>query len=179
MRRLLTIYILFFSLSSAVLSQKNCEQINVSQYSDSITQLLNSKLTNIVNAAKKQKYPSFYGGAYIDNGSIVLLVADTVFCNKVLDLAKDTAFLKIKPCLYSYKSLLDVYEKLDAFFYKMSNRVIVEKKIGWSSFYLSIPDNRIYIRLNNCNKANIDHFKKNVLDSPILIFVKADPYIHI
>lgn len=37
----------------------------------------------------------------------------------------------------------------------MSNRNIVDNIIGWSSWYLLVPDNKILVRLRECTEKKI------------------------
>ncbi|MCD7899024.1 MAG: hypothetical protein LUH22_03875 [Bacteroides sp.] len=183
MKHLFIVLFLFLNFDISVLSHTTRRTqkyfVKVNDCCDTTIYSLNLKLADLQKKAKEKKHPSFYGGSYINENHIVLLIADAVTYSEILDLTIDFSSLQIKPCQYSYKELLHICEQLDDFFFRTSNRDIVEKKIGWSSTFLSIPDNRIYIRLVKCNKESIELFKKNVCDSSAFVFVEADLYIHI
>lgn len=141
--------------------------------------LLANELYKISVKAKNEKNPLFYGGSYIKSDSIVLLLANTTPFTNILSITTNTSlpYLYIEPCTYSYRELLATNEVLNEIFFKKSNRALIDNRIGWSSWHLSIHDNRILIRLKDCTEKNIKLFKEYVLDSPMLIFIEADKYI--
>lgn len=143
--------------------------------------LLANELYRISVKTKADKYPPFYGGAYIENDSIVVLFSNTVSYADVRTIVTDTVlpYLRLKPCHFSYYELLNVDRLLNDFYFKPSNRDIIENNIGWSSWYLSVPNNKILIRLRECTEKKIRCFKKYVLDSSMLLFEEADKNIHI
>lgn len=143
--------------------------------------LLANELYRIHVKTKADNYPPFYGGSYIKNDSIVVLLADDVSFTDIITIATDTSlsYLRLKPCRFSYDELLNANRLLNDFYFRSSNRNIVDNIIGWSSWYLSVPDNKILIRLQECTEKKIKSFKKYVLNSPMLLFVEADKNIHI
>lgn len=143
--------------------------------------LLANELYRIYVKVKVDNYPPFYGGAYIENDSIVVLLSKTVSFTDVIMITTDKSlpYLRLKPCRFSYDELLNVDRLLSDFYFKPSNRNIIENSIGWSSWYISVPDNKILIRLRECTEKKIKSFKKHILNSPMLLFVEADKNIHI
>lgn len=69
---------------------------------------------------ENDKHPSFYGGAYIKNDSIVFLLSKQVPLTKVMNIATDKcqSRLRIESCKYSYLELLNTEKILDEFFFK-------------------------------------------------------------
>lgn len=130
--------------------------------------------------AKNKKYPSFYGGAYIKNDSITLLIAQKVPYIELDNIVVHSCQrINLDKCNFSYRELLTVSSLLEKLFFSTSKKETRDKTVGWQSFYLSIPDNKIIIRLYECTKEKIQLFKKYFCDYPMFQFVKADEYIHI
>lgn len=130
--------------------------------------------------AKNKKYPSFYGGAYIKNDSITLLIAQKVpYIELDNIIVHSCQRINLDKCNFSYRELLTVSSLLEKLFFSTSKKETRDKTVGWQSFYLSIPDNKIIIRLYECTKEKIQLFKKYFCDYPMFQFVKADEYIHI
>lgn len=143
--------------------------------------ILANELYRISVNAKTEKYPTFYGGSYIENDSIVFLLSNTASFADIMTIATDISlsYLRLKACCFSYAELLKVERFLSDFYFKSSNRKIIVDTIGWSSWYLSALDNKILVRLNECTDKKIRYFKKYILDSPMILFVEADKKIHI
>lgn len=143
--------------------------------------LLANELYRISVKAKAEKYPSFYGGSYIANDSIVVLLSNTASFADIMTIVTDASlpYVRLKSSKFSYRELLDVEKLLDEFYFKTSNRKIIEDTIGWSFWYISIPDNKILINLKECTEKKIKYFKKHISDSPVLLFMEADKHIHI
>lgn len=148
---------------------------------DSLSVLLANELYRISVNAKEEKYPLFYGGSYIDRDSIVFLLSNTASFAEIMTIATDNSlpYLRFKSCDVPYKELLNVEKRLHDFYFKRSNRKIIEDIIGWSSWHVSTPDNKILIWLEECTDRNIENFKKYVLNSPVLLFIETDKKVHI
>lgn len=141
---------------------------------------LANTLYRISTNAKNKKYPSFYGGAYIKNDSITLLIAQKVPYIELNNIITDSfQRVNLERCDFSYKELLTITDLLENLFFLTSNKKTRDKIVGWQYFYLSIPDNKIIIRLYECTNEKISLFKKHFCDYPMFMFVKADEYIHI
>lgn len=141
---------------------------------------LANTLYRISTNAKNNKYPPFYGGAYIKNDSITLLITQkTPYAELNNIITFPFQRINLEKCEFSYKDLLTVAELLKDLFFSASNKETRDKIVGWQSFYLSIPDNKIIIRLYECTNEKICLFKKHFCDYPMFLYVKADEYIHI
>lgn len=140
---------------------------------------LANTLYHISTNAKNKKYPSFYGGAYIKNDSITFLIAQKVSYMELNNIITPSfQRVNLEKCDFSYKELLTVTNLLEDLFFSTSKKEIRDKIVGWQSFYLSIPDNKIIIRLYECTKEKIYLFTKYFCDYPMFQFVKADEYIY-
>ena len=182
MRKVL--YFVFFSLCFPQIGiSQNINKDSVSfvhfygmiDENDSLSVLLANELYRISVNAKEEKYPSFYGGSYIDNDSIVFLLSNTASFAEIMTIATDNSlpYLRLKSCDVPYKKLLDVEKQLHDFYFKKSNRKIIEDIIGWSSWYVSASDNKVLIWLEECTDNKIEYFKKYVLNSPVLLFIET------
>lgn len=141
---------------------------------------LANTLYRISTNAKNKKYPSFYGGAYIKNDSITFLIAQKVAYIELANIITPSfQRINLEKCDFSYRELLTISNLLENLFFSTSKEEIRDKIVGWQSFYLSIPDNKIIIRLYECTKEKVRLFKKYFCNYPMFQFVKADEYIHI
>lgn len=73
----------------------------------------------------------------------------------------------IKECDYSFNELMDLNTKLGNVFCSNNNLV---KDLGWFSVGLLPIENRISVCLFDCSENNIQRFKSEVSDSPMIIF---------
>ena len=118
-------------------------------------------------------YPEYYGGSYIENGNLVVLVTeDTTECRgKLLTRTESPDFL-VKPCKFSYNELLDIHKiVLDFFMNEENNRLISETTIN--SLGISAKGNSIFVSLRELTPDKIALFKSRVIDSPIITFEQA------
>lgn len=148
---------------------------------DSLSVLLANELYRMSVNAREEKYPLFYGGSYIDCNSIVFLLSNTASFAEIMTIATDNSlpYLRLKSCDVPYKELLNVERLLHDFYFKQSNKKIIKDIIGWSSWHVSAPDNKILIWLEECTDKKIENFKKYVLNSPVLFFLETDKKVHI
>jgi len=188
MKKVLFFYFFCICLSQAGVSQGiNKDSVSfVNSYGmidkdNPLSVLLANELYHISVKAQTGKYPSFYGGSYIANDSIMVLLSNTASFADIMTIVTDASlpYVRLKSCKFSYGELLNVEKLLDEFYFKTSNRKVIEDTIGWSSWYISIPDNKILIRLKECTEKKIKYFKKYISDSPVLLFTEADEYIHV
>lgn len=186
----IVLFFLFYSLCfSRIGISQNINKDSVSfvhsygmiDENDSLSVLLANELYRISVNAKEEKYPLFYGGSYIDHDSIVFLLSNTASFAEIMTIATDNSlpYLRLKSCDVPYKELLNVEKRLHNFYFKRSNRKIIEDIIGWSSWHVSAPDNKVLIWLEECTDRNIENFKKYVLNSPVLLFIETDKKVHI
>ena len=75
--------------------------------------------------------------------------------------------LKFKECSYSLQELRNLKEKLSEIFFSDENK---RKNLKWVSVGISIEKNRIVVFLEDVSSYAIKQFKKEVIDSPMIIF---------
>lgn len=116
-------------------------------------------------------YPDYYGGGYIsDNDELVVLVKkgyDKENAKIEFQSRSKSSNILIKECDYSFNELMDLNTKLGNVFCSNNNLV---KDLGWFSVGLLPIENRISVCLFDCSENNIQRFKSEVSDSPMIIF---------
>lgn len=80
-----------------------------------------------------------------------------------------------KPSKYSFKSLTEIMNILNA--YKLSNPSDLISK-NFNSYQIRDDQNDIVVYLDNYSQAQIDTFKKQVIDTPAITFEKATEPVH-
>ena len=120
-------------------------------------------------------YPDYYGGSYIDdNGDFVIYIKETG-ASKVASTQISSAGLKendfiVRRANYSYNELNSVMDTLNAFKLNNPDDPIAN---NFNIYWLSDKDNQIIVELDEMNEAQIERFKKNVIDSPMIIFKES------
>lgn len=121
-------------------------------------------------------YPAYYGGSFIDNnGKFVVCIAGNPdeYRSHIANIIGTNDFLTEK-CTYSYREMMQVMDKLDAF---LSDSSIPTEHPFLSYFAgagADVLENRVVIQLTEMNDAAIKAFKKDVSDSPIVSFKKGE-----
>lgn len=75
--------------------------------------------------------------------------------------------LKFKECSYSLQELRDLKEKISDIYFSDENK---RKNLQWVSVGISIEKNRIVVFLEDVSSYAIKKIKKEVIDSPMVIF---------
>lgn len=122
-------------------------------------------------------YPNYVGGLYIDDDNEVVIQivkekmpskskadSDYKLYESILSV-DETA--KIKYVNYSYNEIKEVIEVLEDYY---SNNC---EKGNIDSYYDDIVNNRVVVELRNYSKSEINDFKKNITDSPLIYFTKS------
>ncbi|EHL06573.1 hypothetical protein HMPREF0322_02622 [Desulfitobacterium hafniense DP7] len=135
------------------------------------------KLIKSFNIAKSVNsvYPEYYGGSYIDdNGDLVIYVkGEGILKDSSLQNISQVLERKdfiIKNAKYSYNELNSVMDTLNDFKLNNSKDAIAN---NFNIYWLSDRDNNIVVELNEMNEEQIELFKKQVIDSPIITFEKS------
>lgn len=120
-------------------------------------------------------YPDYYGGSYIDNdGNLVVYVkADNETIKQRTNLLSSLANsndIKYKQADYSYNILNSIMNKLNEYKLNNNNNNIAN---NFNSYYISDIENAVIVNLEDINEEKINEFKKNVVESPAIIFKKA------
>lgn len=115
-------------------------------------------------------YPDYYGGNYIENGNLVILVTgDTLDNREKMSARTRSSDFIIKQCQFSYNELLNVHDIITNFYLNRDNDPIKEE-ITMTAFGIRPSDNSIFVDLKECTPEKIALFKSRVIDSPIVSF---------
>lgn len=117
-------------------------------------------------------YPDYYGGAYIDDGKLVVNVCNghELAVDKLKNMAQSDDVV-IRPCKYSYNYLLDVMSKIRKFCADNRSNPLA---LNIDSYSLEDKENIVLVNLLNCTDADIKSFKENVCDDSSISFIKVD-----
>ena len=117
-------------------------------------------------------YPEYYGGAYIDDeGDLIVYTKYPAIAEFSLTNATSGSIdFEIKIAEYSYNELNDMMDLLNDFKEKNSNSKTAR---NFNSYWLSDNTNEIIVELEDMSPNRIMQFKKQVVDSPIIVFVQS------
>lgn len=126
-------------------------------------------------------YPAFYGGSFIsDQGKFVVAVTANTEANRkaLADMMGSDDFI-LQTVQYSYAELLQIMNKIDDF---LANPAIAEDNpalVNFAGAYPDVVDNRVRVTFTELNNNVTAAFKKDVSNSPAVIFEKGDrPVLH-
>lgn len=137
--------------------------------------LLDSFQTDKTKSISSTDYPTFYGGAFInENGDLVVnTVGDSIQSRRSLTEKIGDLNIQTQVCQYSYKALSSTMDKLNDYMFDESNKVNIEE-LGLNSIYLSDKDNKIFVELENFSSEEIQKFKSQVITSPMIEYKKSE-----
>jgi len=121
-------------------------------------------------------YPDYYGGSFIDNsGTFVIAVTGNQEANrlKLVDILGGDDF-KVETVQYSYRQMMQVMDKIDAF---LADNTISQEHpvlVQFAGAYPDVMENRVKVILTGMDQAVISAFKKDISDSPLLVFEKGE-----
>lgn len=115
-----------------------------------------------------------YGGAYIENGQLVILIKGIVNQDIQNEYQGRTrsADIRLVSCEYSYNELKSLKDQISKFFSNESNYDFIGK-IGWSVLTVDEEFNRVVVRMD-CTPANIAEFKNKVSSSSLIQFDQSN-----
>lgn len=121
-------------------------------------------------------YPNFYGGSFIDNDGIFVIAVkgDSNRHKEELAARLGTDNFKVETVQYSYKQMMQVMDKIDAF---LVDTTIPESHPVLTHFAGAYPDvmeNRVKVNLTVVSKEITDAFRKDISDSPIIVFEQGE-----
>lgn len=152
-------------------SVQQTEDDQVVQLGEDLYDSFSFKLTRNQDASnQEEKLPDYFGGSYTDSqdGLVVLIKGmDKEGINDIYQRIGKHDNLKFKPCSYSLQELRNLKEKLSDIYFSDENK---RKDLQWFSVGISIEKNRIVVFLEDVSSCAIKKFKKEVLDSPMIIF---------
>lgn len=121
-------------------------------------------------------YPEYYGGSYVDNnGNFVIAVTGNADRNReALKEILNTENFRIETVSYSYRQMMKVMDEIDNFLVSSNipdNHPMLEKFAG---AYPDVMDNRVKVLLTEINNDIINSFKRDVTNSPLIVFEQGE-----
>lgn len=121
-------------------------------------------------------YPEYYGGSYVDNnGNFVIAVTGNADRNReTLKEILNTENFRIETVSYSYRQMMKVMDEIDNFLVSSNipdNHPMLEKFAG---AYPDVMDNRVKVLLTEINNDIINSFKRDVTNSPLIVFEQGE-----
>lgn len=111
-------------------------------------------------------YPDYYGGMYIKDGKLNVLVKGDIEMNKNILMKKvGSSNVAFSSCVYSYSELRRV---LDDIYKNLVNNEGVSS--NFVAAKLDDFNNRIVVELKDCSQGGIAEFKKTVADFPSVVY---------
>lgn len=133
--------------------------------------LIQSFNTNATSRTVGQKYPDYYGGAYIDNNRLIVNIPKGVSSYSNFDNILSETSYKIKECEFSYNELEKIMSVIEE--YKQKNPYSSVSQ-NFYSYSISDKDNRIKVYLEEYTEEQVRLFKNDVIDSPAIEFVESN-----
>ncbi len=176
-----TILITGFSCNQST-SKSESSQVNMEIINNQTEVDLYEKLMTYFGADWMEResdhdlYPDFYAGSFIDNnGTFVVVVKGNIDHNKklLIDILGTDNF-NIETAQYSYKDMMKVMDDIDNF---LLNRTIPEHHPVLTRFAGAYPDvmkNRVKVLLTEVDDNIIRIFKRDITNSPLLIFEQGE-----
>lgn len=117
-------------------------------------------------------YPDYYGGSFIDNnGTFVVAVTEAPEqYRKQLIALLGTDNFHVEKVQYSYKQMMQVMDRIDAFLVDSAipdNHPVMSRFAG---AYPDVMENRVKVMLTEVNQEVINIFKRDISNSPMVIF---------
>ena len=125
---------------------------------------------------EKVSYPAYFGGSYTGTKDSLVILVKNMDKDGIADIYERIGKhpnLYFKSCTYSLNELNELKEALDK---KYFGNPSLRKKLNWISSGISIEQNKIVVFLGKNSPKGIDDFKKNITNSPMLIFEELHEY---
>lgn len=119
---------------------------------------------------EKVTYPAYFGGSYTGTKDSLVILVKNMDKDGIADIYERIGKhpnLYFKSCTYSLNELNVLKEALDK---KYFGNPSLRKKLNWISSGINIEQNRIVVFLGKFSSQCFADFKKNITDSPMLIF---------
>lgn len=149
----------------------SCQRDSSYQHNDETDSsiLFNNLQESFVNKKKKKEYPSYYGGAYLkDSSLVVIVIGDTFRCRKDLIKRCKGGNFALHPCKKEQDAVRKILHYLYQFRTNEQNKDIMDMLQFKASYMNSMK--RINVQLLTFQE---DKFRQLVLDSPFLDFEKS------
>ncbi len=121
-------------------------------------------------------YPAYYGGSFIDNnGKFVVCVVGSPaqFRPTIAAVIGSDDFLT-ESCKYSYREMMQIMDKIDVFLSDSSIPVTHPFLSRFAGAGADVFENRVVIKLTEVSDDAIQAFKKEISNSPAVIFEKGE-----
>lgn len=192
-------FILYISFTLILACMASCKQQNNSknenQGNDESTEIINSQTTQNIDANKLYDklmasfgddwieresdpllYPEYYGGSFIDNdGNFVIAVTGSIDRNReALAGILGTDNFKIESVSYSYREMMKVMDEIDNFL--VSSDISEDHPVltKFAGAYPDVTENRVIVLLTDVNNEVINSFRRDVINSPLIVFEKGE-----
>lgn len=121
-------------------------------------------------------YPAYYGGSFIDNnGTFVIAVTGNPEANRQrLVEVLGTEDFNVETVQYSYRQMMQVMDRVDAFLFNASIPEDHPVLIRFAGAYPDVMDNRVKVILTSVDQEAIRAFKRDVSDSPMVVFEQGE-----
>lgn len=116
-----------------------------------------------------KSYPDYYGGAYVENGKLILLTPFEDLKDNDYESLLGKANYEVRKCRYSYNELVAV--KNTILDYVVKCRGAVSSNI--QSCSISGFENKVVVYLYDCLDGSIALFRNEVIDSDVVEFRQA------
>lgn len=133
--------------------------------------LMNSFKNTSDKFIKNGDYPDFFGGAYIDESDflVVYIKGDSVKGKMLIENRVKDKELLLKQGKYSYKTLLNLRDKILFLKAQKANSAIAENIM---SCHVERRENCVYVILIDCSEKRIEEFKRFITNSSAIRFMK-------
>src|SRR5690554_1278765 len=121
-------------------------------------------------------YPAYYGGSFIDNrGTFVIAVTGNPEANRQrLVEVLGTEDFNVETVQYSYRQMMQVMDQVDAFLFNASIPEDHPVLTRFAGAYPDVMDNRVKVILTTVDQEAIRAFKRDVSDSPMVVFEQGE-----
>lgn len=121
-------------------------------------------------------YPDYYGGAFVDNNGtfVVTVTGNGEKHRERLAEILDTNDFKVETVQYSYRQMMRVMDAIDIF---LMNGDIPEDHpliTRFAGAYPDVMENRVKVLLTKVDDTTTRLFRKDVIDSPLLVFEQGE-----
>ena len=126
--------------------------------------------------AEAKDYPEYYGGSSVgsDGRLTVRIVGDTAEGRaRIAELLGDNDF-DVQPCRFSYRTLGAVMDSLDRFMLETPEDDSVRRNVV-SVTMMPYGENLIAVGLLDDGEERIAAFRRRAIDSPVIVFERAEP----
>jgi hypothetical protein len=121
-------------------------------------------------------YPEYYGGSFIDNNGIfvITVTGDRERYNRQLITTLGTDNFNVETVQYSYKQMMQVMDRIDAFLVDATIPENHPVMVNFAGAYPDVMENRVKVLLTIVNKEITDAFKKDISNSPMIVFEQGE-----